>query len=136
MTAHYHFENPTCHTMKIQVFARAQLNVTRPADVNATAGMLTSFVLPADFATGYTPGHVVPASAVGGMDLTYLSSNALTVTPTFSDQPNLVLPPGIPAEYYVELFFGVTNWNAHVTNAYCNFWSFLISAIGVVDNMT
>lgn len=134
-TVHYQFYNPTCHLMKVQVTCIGQLNVKRPQDVDAEAGMLTSFALPANFATGFTPGSTIPIAPVGGLELAKLvGGTSLTTTPTFVDAPSLVIGPGVTINYYVELFFGASNWNGHggvfIT---CDFWQLKLNAIGVSD---
>lgn len=136
-TAHYQFYNPTCHPMKVQVTVRGQLNLLRPQAVEAQAGMLTAFALPADFATGFTPGSVIPVASAGGIDVAMLTGGTSFVnTPTFIDAPSLVLAPAATVNYYVELYFGASNWHGSGGQIQCNFWSLTLNAIGMVDVLT
>lgn len=139
-TAHYEFYNPTCHPMKVQVVVHGQLNIVRPHNVQIQAGMYTAFSLPLDFATGSTPGGLVPPSSAGGIDYGILSGTGantyLGLTPTFIDAPSITLAPSVTAKYYVELYVGINNWAGIANDVTCDFWSLTLNAIGVVDVLT
>lgn len=131
---HFQFFNPQPSPMKVLVIAKASLNITRPGGVDATAGLLASFTAPADFdTTGITPGGTIPGGlTAGGIDKT-MSAADLTVTRMFEDIPTLVIAPGATVDYYIELFFGASDYHGSSDPIESDFWQFQLTAFGVED---
>lgn len=141
-TAHYVFTNPTCHYMKVQVVVHGQLNIVRPHNVQIQGGLFTTLGItpPLDFASGSTPGGLVPTSSAGGIDFGILSGTGaatyLGITPMFVDAPSLTLAPGGSVNYWIELYVGVSAWAGIANPVTCDYWSLTINAIGCVDVLT